>query len=76
MAERVRTCAGNFFDGASRDRTGDLLLAKQALSQLSYGPLTDQASSHQQSELSDGAHAVLTTDARLLNPGVGGPGKI
>ena len=24
--------------GASRDRTGDLLLAKQALSQLSYGP--------------------------------------
>ena len=25
--------------GASRDRTGDLLLAKQALSQLSYGPL-------------------------------------
>jgi hypothetical protein len=26
------------FSGASRDRTGDLLLAKQALSQLSYGP--------------------------------------
>ena len=26
--------------GASRDRTGDLLLAKQALSQLSYGPVT------------------------------------
>jgi hypothetical protein len=25
--------------GANRDRTGDLLLAKQALSQLSYGPL-------------------------------------
>ncbi len=24
--------------GASRDRTDDLLLAKQALSQLSYGP--------------------------------------
>jgi hypothetical protein len=24
--------------GADRDRTGDLLLAKQALSQLSYGP--------------------------------------
>ena len=24
--------------GANRDRTGDLLLAKQALSQLSYGP--------------------------------------
>jgi len=27
-------------DGASRDRTGDLLLAKQALSQLSYGPVS------------------------------------
>ena len=26
--------------GANRDRTDDLLLAKQALSQLSYGPLT------------------------------------
>jgi hypothetical protein len=26
-------------DGANRDRTGDLLLAKQALSQLSYGPV-------------------------------------
>ena len=26
--------------GANRDRTGDLLLAKQALSQLSYGPIT------------------------------------
>jgi hypothetical protein len=30
--------AGFFVNGASRDRTGDLLLAKQALSQLSYGP--------------------------------------
>ena len=27
------------FGGADRDRTGDLLLAKQALSQLSYSPL-------------------------------------
>ena len=26
------------YGGANRDRTGDLLLAKQALSQLSYGP--------------------------------------
>jgi hypothetical protein len=26
-------------DGARRDRTADLLLAKQALSQLSYGPV-------------------------------------
>jgi hypothetical protein len=29
----------DFLSGASRDRTGDLLLAKQALSQLSYGPV-------------------------------------
>jgi hypothetical protein len=28
----------HFANGANRDRTGDLLLAKQALSQLSYGP--------------------------------------
>src|ERR1700730_2774199 len=27
-----------FASGANRDRTGDLLLAKQALSHLSYGP--------------------------------------
>ncbi len=33
-----RPFAGAFASGASRDRTGDLLLAKQALSQLSYGP--------------------------------------
>jgi hypothetical protein len=29
-----------FAGGASRDRTDDPLLAKQVLSQLSYGPLT------------------------------------
>jgi hypothetical protein len=29
--------------GARRDRTDDLLLAKQALSQLSYGPVSDLA---------------------------------
>ena len=28
----------NFFGGARRDRTADPLLAKQVLSQLSYGP--------------------------------------
>ena len=32
------------FSGASRDRTGDLLLAKQALSQLSYGPARAECS--------------------------------
>ena len=34
LCERAATPAG----GARRDRTDDLLLAKQALSQLSYGP--------------------------------------
>ncbi len=29
-----------FSSGANRDRTGDLLLAKQALSQLSYTPFS------------------------------------
>lgn len=28
-----------FFGGAERDRTDDLLLARQALSQLSYSPI-------------------------------------
>ena len=32
------------FGGARRDRTDDLLLAKQALSQLSYGPINSAAS--------------------------------
>ena len=29
-----------YFGGGNRDRTGDLLLARQALSQLSYTPIT------------------------------------
>ncbi len=35
---------GSKSGGARRDRTDDLLLAKQALSQLSYGPDRDQIS--------------------------------
>ena len=34
----VQRCTLRKTGGANRDRTGDLLLAKQALSQLSYGP--------------------------------------
>ena len=33
-----RIARGEFFGGGERDRTDDLLLAKQALSQLSYTP--------------------------------------
>ena len=35
---RKQPVTRDLVSGASRDRTGDLLLAKQALSQLSYGP--------------------------------------
>jgi hypothetical protein len=39
--------------GADRDRTGDPLLAKQVLSQLSYSPLLVSASVESQRRLSD-----------------------
>jgi hypothetical protein len=35
---RIRGWRARKSGGARRDRTADLLLAKQALSQLSYGP--------------------------------------
>ena len=38
QADRNYAICRHFVSGANRDRTGDLLLAKQALSQLSYGP--------------------------------------
>ena len=38
-------CPRLFAGGANRDRTDDLLLAKQALSQLSYGPRLTSLSS-------------------------------
>ena len=37
---RVQSAAGATTGGAGRDRTGDLLSANQALSQLSYSPKT------------------------------------
>ncbi len=46
IARQIRVLGPNgeaqTVDGANRDRTGDLLLAKQALSQLSYGPWVSQ----------------------------------
>jgi hypothetical protein len=56
--------------GARRDRTDDLLLAKQALSQLSYGPFRGQ-----QSDISNQKMRHLITDIRSLIPEIGGPGK-
>ena len=41
---------GSGVGGARRDRTDDLLLAKQALSQLSYGPFGSKAERSQRSE--------------------------
>jgi hypothetical protein len=50
----------HFSSGANRDRTGDLLLAKQALSQLSYGPA---ASSLGERRLLENATTALTDGA-------------
>jgi hypothetical protein len=38
----IETCQSRSYGGADRDRTDDILLAKQALSQLSYSPIDDQ----------------------------------
>ena len=56
--------------GADRDRTGGLLVANQALSQLSYSPLT-AAFSCQSSAISED---LLTTEDRRLTTDFGGPG--
>ena len=53
--------------GANRDRTGDLLLAKQALSQLSYGPGIHQP---------DYSPDRLQRASSLAAQKSGGPGKI
>jgi hypothetical protein len=50
--------------GARRDRTDDLLLAKQALSQLSYGPSKDpQSEISNQREPIERVFRLLTSDA-------------
>ncbi len=47
-------CVGRLIGGARRDRTADLLRARQALSQLSYGPInTDEYSTRVTSMTSD-----------------------
>ena len=38
--EQTIQLSKNIFRGPKRDRTADLLLARQALSQLSYGPIS------------------------------------
>jgi hypothetical protein len=55
-------CAG----GANRDRTGDLLLAKQALSQLSYGPAPANCPPDARDALVGGSGWIRTIDPRLI----------
>src|SRR5580704_17708773 len=51
--------------GARRDRTDDLLLAKQALSQLSYGPCTDWLASRSSRQLAQPAFAKASAGSLL-----------
>ena len=58
------------FGGARRDRTDDLMLAKHALSQLSYGPVFLQI---RQKPI---CPALSPDEGRKADAGDGGPGKI
>ena len=55
--------------GADRDRTGDLKLAKLALSQLSYGPLGPVVQGQRLEETA----TIAAVHLRVPDPG--GPGK-
>src|SRR5579885_1262693 len=52
--------------GASRDRTGDPLLAKQVLSQLSYGPMPCMRTDPKQALVGGGSGRTRTTDLALI----------
>src|SRR5215217_3994596 len=52
--------------GARRDRTDDLMLAKHALSQLSYGPVPED-----ECMMSDGAHLVKEKTRSIKVVGLG-----
>ena len=54
----VPRCLLDVAGGANRDRTDDLLLAKQALSQLSYGPAFMR--------IGGGSGWIRTIDPRLI----------
>jgi hypothetical protein len=79
--ELRRSKAGDASGGARRDRTDDLLLAKQALSQLSYGPAPVSSEPHRPSAFAEasadnfhGSKAGVPTAAAFAAK-VGGPGK-
>ena len=59
--------------GARRDRTDDLLLAKQALSQLSYGPIKDPEYAHERRFRQMAATGVAAGPCYLRMAGCGQP---
>ena len=70
IARFVSLCALSFHcacstGGASRDRTDDPLLAKQVLSQLSYGPVRSSASCLSAAE-DGGSRRTRTSDLTLI----------
>ena len=62
--------------GGERIRTDDLLLAKQALSQLSYGPDRTQVSVFGNQHFKTARRPASDYRIRCLTPETGGPGKI
>ncbi len=53
--------------GAKRDRTADLLRARQALSQLSYGPVSGcRTRSDQLHQVTGGSGQIRTADLTLI----------
>ena len=74
----IQRLQGEGFGGARRDRTDDLLLAKQALSQLSYGPMIVGHSSFR-AERGGHLRSLLTIGEQMHNEVQrenGGSGKI
>jgi hypothetical protein len=65
-----RIFANRNLGGADRDRTGGLLVANQALSQLSYSPLTRSLVSGRLS-LARTCERLTTRDQRLILVGLG-----
>jgi hypothetical protein len=68
--------SGRRSGGARRDRTDDLLLAKQALSQLSYGPVRNRWSASRNQKRTDIRSPIPITTTDCRSPKTGGPGKI
>jgi len=70
-AKTQRFCYMHFSSGANRDRTGDLLLAKQALSQLSYGPAAVESNAGRAATRREQTRAVDAADTRWSGRGRG-----